>query len=188
MDHARSGLALLVAVSLAACGSKPDSGTEAPAADAGMVAESVSNVVEASAATHPLCQLATFADVQAVVGGTISKLDVIDEDGLTSIKCVYIDQGNYTSGMSIGFVTNDKLAKAAGKWSTAADYFAEWSRNGDAVGGIGEGAAWVELADALYVLKGDKVVELSASSMERADLAARAKVESLAQIVVGRLP
>lgn len=188
MNHARSGLALLVAASLAACGSKPDSGTAAPAADASMVAASVSSAVEASAATHPLCQLATFADVQAAVGGTISQLDVIDEDGLTRIACVYVDQGNYNGGMSIGFVTNEKLMKAASQWASAADYFAEWSRTGDAVGGIGEGAAWVEMQNALYVLKGDKVVELNANSMEMGDLAARAKVEALALLVVSRLP
>ncbi len=52
--------------------------------------------------------------------------------------------------------------------------------------GLGEGAAWVELTSGLYVLKGDTVMQFSASSTDTKDAAVRAKFETLAQQVVDR--
>lgn len=143
---------------------------------------------DAAAATNPLCNLATLPDVQAVVGGKISKIDVIDEATLDNLSCVYLDQQDYNNGLTIQFISTDRLVKTDSQWKTAAAYFAEWTRTSEPVAGVGEGAAWVELTNGLYVLKGDTVLQLSASSADTKDPAVRAKFETLAKQVVSRLP
>jgi len=191
--NCRTLLATCVLLTLAAC--SPKSADEAaagePQADAAMVAEAVGNAAETAAATHPLCDLVTFAAVQAAGGGNISKLDVIDTPGLSNIDCVYLDEGNYLgAGMSIGYITTEKLAKnTISPWSTATEYFEEWTRKGTGVTGLGEGAAWDDATrPTLYVLKGDTVVHISGTALDTSDAAVRAKVEALAQQVVARMP
>lgn len=137
--------------------------------------------------SNPLCALATLPEVQAVVGGTISKIDVIDEATLTNLSCVYLDQKDYNNGLTIQFITTDRLVKTDSQWKTAAAYFAEWTRKGEPVAGLGEGAAWVELTNGLYVLKGDTVMQFSASSANTKDAAVRAKFETLAKQVLARM-
>ncbi|MEO7910484.1 MAG: hypothetical protein ABIV47_12620 [Roseiflexaceae bacterium] len=142
---------------------------------------------EEAALTNPLCNLATMPEVQAVVGGTITKIDVIDEATLDNLSCVYLDEHDYNNGLTIQFITTDRLVKSDSKWSTAAAYFAEWTRKGEPVARLGEGAAWVELTNGLYVLKGGTVLQLSASSADTKNPALRAKFETLAGQVLDRL-
>lgn len=186
-------LAACLLMTLAACGPKSTDAAEAtePQADAGMVVESVAGAAEASAAAHPLCELVTFADIQAAGGGNVSQLDVLNAADSDNIQCIYIDQGNYLgAGMSLHFVTSEKLAAtAASRWTTAAEYFEEWTRTGTAVAGIGEGAAWVDLAgSALYALKGNTVLQISGTGLDASDASVRAKIETLAQQVIARMP
>ena len=137
--------------------------------------------------SNPLCALATLPEVQAVVGGTISKIDVIDEATLPNLSCVYLDQKDYNNGLTIQFISTGRLVKTGSQWNTAAAYFAEWMRTGEPVAGLGEGAAWVELTNGLYVLKGDTVMQFSASSANTKDAAVRAKFETLAKQVLARM-
>ena len=149
-------------LALAACGPKSADGGSAaePQADAGMVAEAVASAAEAADATHPFCELVTFAEIKAAGAGNISKLDVIDLPEFSNIDCVYLDQGNYLgAGMSISFTTTEKLAKLVGSLSsTAREHFESWAGKGAAVTGLGERAAWVDFASTtLYVLKGSSL-------------------------------
>ena len=195
-------LAGLLILALAACGTEQtpsagqsptsSAGEPSPAAQAPQTPTSSAEAPspeaqEEAAATNPLCDLATLAEVQGVVGGNISKVDVLDVEDLTDLSCIYLDEQDFNNGLTIKFVTTDKLVKLDSPWKTAADYFAEWSSTGEPVAGLGEGAAWVELTSALYVLKGDTVMQFSASSTDTKDAAVRAKFETLAQQVVGRM-
>jgi len=179
-----------VLLALAACGPKADSSNPAspPQADAALVAEAVSNAAESSVATHPLCETATYAEVQAVLGGAIGRMDVINESTLDNISCIYIDANDLYNGLSIKFVTTERLAKTASQWPDAAAYFAEWGRRGTTVAGLGDGATWSDSLDALLVHKGDYVVQLSSDKADLADAAVRAKFETLAQQILPRLP
>ena len=85
----------------------------------------MSGAAEASVATQPLCSIATFADVQRVIGGSISKVDVIDEDSLHQLSCIYLDSQNLFNSLSLVFVTSDRVAKTAAKWASAAAYYGE---------------------------------------------------------------
>ena len=180
-------------LALAACSPKSaDSGSAAePQADAGMVAEAVASAADAADATHPFCELVTFAEIKAAGAGNISKLDVIDLPEFGDIDCVYLDQGNYLgAGMSISFTTTEKLAKLVGSLSsTASEHFESWAGKGAAVTGLGERAAWVDFASTtLYVLKGDTVVQFTGTGLKTSEATVRAKVEALAQQVVTRMP
>lgn len=186
-------LAACLLLALVACSPKSADGASAaePQADAGMVAEAVASAADAADATHPFCELVTFAEIQAAGAGNISKLDVIDLPEFSNIDCVYVDQGNYLgAGMSITFTTSEKLVKTAGSsWTTAPEYFTEWTRKGTAVTGLGDGAAWVDFASTtLYLLKGDTVVQFSGTGLKTSEASVRAKVEALAQLVVARMP
>ena len=90
-------LAACLLLALVACSPKSADGASAaePQADADMVAEAVASAADAADATHPFCELVTFAEIQAAGAGNISKLDVIDLPEFSDIDCVYLDQGNY---------------------------------------------------------------------------------------------
>lgn len=190
-------------LALAACGAEqtpsagqsPASSAAQPSPAAQTEQSPTSNAEEPSPAaqedaapTNPLCDLATLTEVQAVAGGNISKVDVLDVEDLTDLSCIYLDQQDFNNGLTIKFVTTDKLVELDSQWKTAAAYFAEWTNKGEPVAGLGEGAAWVELTSALYMLKGDTVMQFSASSTDIKDAAVRAKFETLAQQVASRLP
>lgn len=121
-----------------------------------------------------------------MIGGTITKIDVIDEADLPYVDCIYLDSQDVFNSLSIGYVTTEKLGKTNSQWPTAAAYFAEWTRNEQAVAGLGAGAAWEDTT--LWVLKGDTVIKVSADKAATADAAVRAKFETLAGQVLARLP
>lgn len=179
-----------VLLALAACGPKVDSNNPAspPQADAALVEEAVSNAAESSVTTHPLCETATHAEVQAVIGGIVGQVDVIDENTLDHISCIYIDAKDLYNALKIEFVTTERLAITTSQWPNAAAYFAEWGRSGTSVAGLGDGAAWPDLLGGLLVHKGDYVVHLSGEKADLADTAVRAKFETLAQQILSRLP
>jgi|GEM_PF-3210655 len=181
------GCALLA---LAACGPKTDtSSTATPTtADAALAEEAVSNAADASAVTHPLCDAANFADVQAVIGGAIGKLDVIDASTLSSLSCVYLDTKDITNALVIEFITTERLATTGGQWANAAAYFAEWGRGGTPVAGLGDAAVWADLPSGLLVHKGNYALHFSSDKSDLTDAAVRAKFEGLAQKVLARLP
>ena len=167
-------------------GDEPNTEATAPTVEDTDTSSSTND--DAAAPTNPLCALATFPEVQAVIGGTISKVDVIDEQDLDYVDCIYLDQQDVYKSMSIRFTTTDKLVKTNAKWTNAAAYFAEWTRGAETVSGLGEGAAWVEISESLDVLKGETVVKFSSSSVEVDDPAVRTKMQELAQQIVPRLP
>lgn len=180
---------LLVALSittLVACnGSDGDAKVQAAPEDVGaaMVA-----AAEASVATHPLCALAQFDEVRAVVGGHIAKLDVIDEESLHSVDCVFLDSQDLYNGLSIKFITSERLIKTASRWSSAKAYFEEWSRGGAAVSELGDAAAWVDLPGGLLALQGEHVLHLSSSKADITKAEIRTRFEILARQVLSRLP
>lgn len=185
----RASLLLAVVVlGVSACGTGGSNDATAPVADAGMIADAVSMAAAATDAQHPLCETATFEEVQAVVGGHIAKLDVIDEATLHSVDCIYLDPQDYFNGLTIRFVTTERLVASASQWRTAAEYFAEWGRGGEAVTGLAQGAAWVDASNGLLVYQGDHVLHVSASKADLTDTAVRARFVTLARHVVARLP
>lgn len=169
---------------LAGCGD----GDRAPQAEAGDVTRAVVDAATASTATHPLCRTATFAQVQAVIGGTIDKVDVIEDGSMPSVDCVYLDTSDVYAGLSLRFFTTQALAAVGSQWSTAAEYYAEWARHGTPVAGLGDAAAWVELPEGLLVQSGDTALRISASKLDLSDPGVRARIETLAREVVAKLP
>lgn len=141
----------------------------------------------ASMLANPLCEKATFAEVQAVVGGSISKLDVIDEPDMSNLSCVYLDTQDLYNGLTIQFITDERLKASKSRWSTAKAYFEEWTGGGDGVSGVGEGAAWSSLTNSLYALRGSTVIQLSSGKADIADAAVRARFEALAAQILGKL-
>lgn len=186
-------VAIALLIVLAACGKEPSAGSAdmtaaPPQADAAMVAEAVANAASASAATNPLCEKATYAEVSAVTGANFDKIDVIEGPDMDYLDCVFLDSKDLFAGLVIRFVSNEKLVATSSKWQTASAYFEEWSRGGDSVAGIGENAAWTSLPAGLMVLNGDQVLQFSASKSDTSDPAVRAKFETLARMVIARLP
>jgi hypothetical protein len=151
-------------------------------------AEQPANQDPDTALTNPFCELATLAEVQAVIGGRITKIEVIDVPDLTSLSCVYLDEQNVSNGLTIDYHTTEKLVATNSQWTTAAAYFAEWTRSEEPVAGLGDGAAWVDITTSLWVLKGDTVIQIGASSLESGNPDIRTKVNTLAGQVVSRLP
>lgn len=181
----RIRLAALMCVWLAACTSADD---DAPRATTNDVAVAVADAAEAAAVAHPYCDAATFAEVGAVMGAQIGKVDVIAGEGMYSVDCVYLDPANIYDGLSIQVVTTELLQKADSPWSTAVAYAEEWGRGGRAVDGLGDGAMWVDLPASLLVRRGEYVLRLSADRADLADAAVRARFETLARQVLARLP
>lgn len=188
MKHRQRWLLVgLLMLALAACGGE-QTATTAPVSTSGSsTTQPPAQDPPASAAvSNPLCAVATQAEVQAVIGGAITKIDVIDEADLPYVDCIYLDSQDVFNSLSIGYVTTEKLGKTNSQWPTAAAYFAEWTRNEQAVAGLGAGAAWEDTT--LWVLKGDTVIKVSADKAATADAAVRAKFETLAGQVLARLP
>ncbi|MBK7043669.1 MAG: hypothetical protein IPH50_08225 [Rhodanobacteraceae bacterium] len=186
MSAFRRLLCALAVTALVACGgSNNDASVQATPAD---VADAVAAAAEASIATHPLCALVEFDEVSAVVGGHIAKLDVIDDESLHSVDCVFLDPQDIYNGLSIKFVSTERLVKTASRWSSASAYFEEWGRGGTVVAGLGDGAAWVELPGGLLVHRGDHVLHLSADKADVSNADVRARFETLARQVLSRLP
>lgn len=187
-------IASALLLSLAACGKQAgvdstDASAAPPEADAAMVADAAMQAVApALAVTNPLCEKASYPEVAVVTGGSFDKVDVIDEPGVDSVECVFLDSKDLYAGLTIRFVATEKLVATASKWQTAAAYFNEWSRGGKAVPGLGESAVWADMPAGLLVQKGDHVLHFSASKVDMSDPAVRARFEALAQLVVARLP
>ncbi len=188
----------MLVLALAGCGTDQAATTAPPesaAPTSASAAETIASPIpEESAAapsseesTNPLCALATMGEIQTVIGGTSTQIDVIDVPDLDRLTCVYLDTQNIYSSMSIDFVTTERLVKTASPWPTAAAYFAEWTRGSTPISGVGEGAAWVDLTNSLLILQGDTVVQISSSS-DMADPAVRTQLEGLGRSVVERLP
>ncbi len=175
---------LAVLTVLAGCGSGdgPASPGESPAA----VATAASGAALASA--HPLCSIATPAEVQQAIGGNINKVDVIDEESLHQLSCLYLDSQDLYNSLALIFVTDERLAKTASQWSDAGTYYAEWSRGGTPVTGLGDAASWSAMPAGLYVLKGKMALHFGGGKSDFADAAVRSKFEALARQVVARLP
>ena len=192
-------LAGLLLLALAGCGGA-QTATTAPASSGASSADQPAEQQPAastdrtpeqapqSAASNPLCELATLAEVQAVTGGNITKIDVIDVADLTGLSCVYLDEQDIYNGLTIDYHTTEKLVKTNSQWTTAAAYFAEWTRSDAPIAGLGDGAAWVEISEELWILKGDTVIKIGSSSLDSENPDIRAKVEALAGQVVARLP
>jgi hypothetical protein len=179
-------LSALIVTTVVACGgSNPDASVQATPADVGAA---VVAAAEASVATHPLCDLVAFDEVSAVVGGHIAKLDVIDDESLHSVDCIFLDPQDFYNGLSIKFVTSERLVKTASRWSSAQAYFEEWGRGGNAVAELGDGAAWIDLPGGLLVHRGDYVLHLGADKADVSNAEVRARFETLARQVLSRLP
>lgn len=178
-------LAALMSVLLAACTSADDAAPRAVAED---VAGAVADAAEGSAAAHPFCETATFAEVGAVIDAQIGKVDVISGEGMHSVDCVYLDPANIYEGFSIQFVTTELLRQVGSPWSTAAAYVEEWGRGGRTVAGLGDSAMWVDLPASLLVRRDDYVLRFSADRADLTDAAVRARFETLARQVLARLP
>ncbi len=185
MSAYRLLLCTLAVTTLVACGgSNNDAGVQATPAD---VANAVVAAAAASVATHPLCALVEFDEVSAVVGGHIAKLDVIDDESLHSVDCVFLDPQDVYNGLSIKFISSERLIKTVSRWSSAQAYFEEWGRGGTAVAGLGDGAAWVDLPGGLLVHRGDHVLHLSVDKADVGNADVRARFETLARQVLSRL-
>jgi len=186
MSAYRLLLCTLAVTTLIACGgSNHDASAQATPAD---VAAAVVAAAAASVATHPLCALVEFDEVSAVVGGHIARIDVIDDESLHSVDCVFLDPQDIYNGLSIKFVSTERLIKTSSRWPSALAYFEEWSRSGTAVAGLGDGAAWVDLPGGLLVHRRDHVLHLSADKADVSNAEVRARFETLARKVLSRLP
>ena len=175
-------------VSVAGCDRAADTQTAAPEATVADVATAVAATADASSATHPLCSLAQYAEIQAVVGGNISKVDVIDDPMAQSVDCVYLDPSDIYNGLSLRFTTTERLTKSGSQWANAAAYVAEWGRTGTPVPDLGDSAAWIDMPAGLLLQRGDYALHLSASRADLSQPDVRAKFETLARLVVARLP
>lgn len=182
-------IALMSAIAfLTGCDRAVDPQAAAPDATVADVVTAVAAAAEASSATHPLCALAQYAEIQAVVGGNISKVDVIDVPLSQSVDCVYLDPSDLYNGMTLRFTTTERLTQAGGQWANAAEYVAEWGRTGTPVPGLGDAAAWIDMPAGLLLQRGDYALHLSASRADLAQLDVRTKFETLARQVIARLP
>lgn len=190
---AKSIFAVAVLVVLVACGGESDANSvdvaAVPNADSSMSTSMTGAAADgAISASAAMCAKATFAEVSAAAGGNFDKVDVIDEKGLNSVDCVYLDSKDLYNGFTISFVSNAKLVASASKWQTAAAYFDEWSRGGTPVANLGERAAWIDLPAGLLVLSGDQALHFSGGRLDPSDSAVRARIETLAHQVFTRMP
>ena len=182
-------IALLSAIAfLAGCDRAADTQAAEPEATVADVASAVAAAADASSATHPLCSLAQYPEIQAVVGGNISKVDVIDVPMSQSVDCVYLDPSDLYNGLSLRFTTTERLTQAGGQWANAAAYVAEWGRTGTPVPDLGDSAAWIDMPAGLLLQRGDYALHLSASRADLTQAEVRAKFETLARQVIARLP
>ena len=175
-------------VLLVGCERGTETNTAAPEASASDVATAIASAADAATKTHPLCSLATYDEIRAVVGGHISKVDVIDDPMSQSVDCVYLDPSDLYNGLSLRFTTTERLTQSGSQWSNAAAYVAEWGRTGTQVEGLGDAAAWIELPAGLLLQRGDYALHLSASRADLTQADVRAKFETLARQVIARLP
>ena len=176
----------LMTLALGACGTEQTPSTTQSPTTVNTTAQPSSTAQESAATTTSLCDLATLAEVQAVTGGTIPNVMVGNLDNLQYSDCTYMDPQDFSKSLRIVFTTSEKMAKTGSPLQNAAAYFAENTKSSEPVAGLGDKAAWVEGSGyALYVLKGDTVIEFGAPSR---DPAVRAKFETLAQQIVSRLP
>lgn len=184
-------LALSMTIALAACGKNPGADSSAsevaPQADESILAQAAGSDIAIQPAENALCATATFAEVSAAAGGAFDKVDVIDEEGLHYVDCIYLDSKDLYNGLSMRIVSNAKLVASGGSWPSATAYFDEWGRTGTPVANLGERAAWIELPAGLLVLKDDQALHFSGDKLDPADAAVRARIETLAQQVVARV-
>lgn len=185
----RHRLPFAVALALAAvgCGKQPDAAPGADVAVPAAIASAVPTASPAPTVANAMCAKATFEEVSAAAGASLDKVDVIDEPGLHYLDCVYLASADPYAGLTIRFVSDERLEATASQWATAAAYFDEWSGTGTAVAGVGDRAAWIPLPAGLLVLVGDQAVQVSASKVDLSDPAVRARIETLARAVVERL-
>lgn len=183
----RTLFAVALALAAVSCGKQPDAAPSADVAVPVAIAGAAPTAGTAPTVANAMCAKATFEEVSAAAGAGVDKVDVIDEPGLHYLDCVYLASSDSYAGLTIRFVSDERLAATASQWSTAAAYFDEWSRTGAAVAGVGDRAAWMELPAGLLVLVGDQVVQFSASKVDLADPAVRARIERLARALVERL-
>lgn len=139
------------------------------------------------ASAGAVCELASPADVQTVIGGNVATVDVIDEATLPTLDCIYTDTGDLYNSLALRFVTTERLLATESQWRTAAAYFAEWGRNGTAVEQIGEGAAWIDLPAGLLVLAGDRAFHVSVGKGDMTTPEVRARLEAFARQVAARM-
>lgn len=176
----------LMTLVLGACGTEQTPSRRQSPTTVNTTAQPSPTAQESADTPTTLCDLATLDEVQAVTGGTIQNVIVGNLDNLQYSDCTYMDPQDFSKSLRMVFTTSEKMAKTGSPLQNAAAYFAENTKNGEPVAGLGEQAAWVEGAGyGLYVLKGDTVIEFGAPSR---DPAVRAKFETLAHQVVSRLP
>ena len=147
---------------------------------------SIASVAPAPAQAHPLCDLASLAEVQAVIGGRVEKRDVMDDAGMPIVDCLFLDADDVFNGLSLRILTTARLQANDSPWANAKAYFDEWSRNGEPVAGIGDGAAWIDMPASLMVWSGDRAFHLSGGKLDLADLQVRARLEELARRIASR--
>lgn len=180
----RRGLEGIAALWL--CGALAGCGKTEPTPAASEPVPQAAAAAATQAPAHPLCDLATLAEVQAVIGGRVQQRDVIDEPSLPTVDCVFLDADDLYNALTLRIVTTERLQGANSQWPSAQAYFDEWSRNGQAVAGLGEGAAWIELPAGLLVRSGAHAYHLSTGKLDMADLQVRSRLEELARRVVTR--
>lgn len=173
---------------LAACEPAPDDGTEPAPASASEVASAVAAAATAAASTHPLCDLVSYDEVRGVVGGNISRLDVIDDPASPHVDCIYLDPSDHYNGLTLRFTPSARLVAAGSPWTSVSAYVEEWARSGDPVPALGDAAAWVEFPPGLLLRKGDFALHLGASRADLTQVEVRARFETLARQVITRLP
>ncbi len=140
-------------------------------------------------ASRAMCASITSADVAEVIGGKPDAGEVSYDSPTTGIGCVFVDESNYYNGLSLDFHTSADLLAEGGRWTTAAAYFEEFTRGGQKVTGLGDAAAWVDtMYIALFALRGETVVRITADKKTIADPTARARYETLMGKVIARLP
>src|SRR5690606_26501858 len=104
--------------------------------------------------SRALCASVSAADVGEAIGGRPGAGEVAMDDPETGSSCVFVDESNYYNGLSLEFHTTTDLSATGGRWRTAAEYFEEFTHNGQPVQGLGDAAAWVDdMFVALFVLR-----------------------------------
>ena len=178
-------LAGLMVLALAGCGGTPSSGSGQSSASGGSAAKS-------AATPQELCAIASLTDVQTVIGGTKLAVTINEPQDSPYVTCEYMDQVDSTISMRIDFVTPEKLATWDNDEKTAAAYYDMFTNQGQPVtpvAGLGEKATWKEMGSGtLYVLKGDQVIMLESIYLGLNNPTVRAKIETLAGLVVERMP
>ncbi len=144
---------------------------------------------EPRAASRALCDGIHSVDVREAIGGTpgAGTLDYDSPD--LGIACGFVDENNNYRGLTFTFHTSADLSVSEDHWDTAAEYFEEFTRKGTTVANLGDAAAWTDdMFTALYVLRGDMALRITADHPDFNDPAHRARFEALARKVVAGLP